>query len=100
MANEFFDKPRAGLFTWLLRGLLVVVVLVIGGYGGIRVNAWWAQRQADQTNLYATFAIIQYNLQQGRLLLPPELQPKPVAPPKPAEAPAVPPTPPAPAVKK
>lgn len=82
---------------WILALGLVVSLLVVGGLGaliGINGVGWWNQRKLDRMNMDASVLILQYNLQQGRLLMPPQLQqaavpPPAVAPPaapKPAEA--------------
>lgn len=63
-------------------GALVIGILLM--FGWLRYQHW----QQDETNFHAIALVIQYNVQQGRLVIPPELQTPPtVTLPKPPDVP-------------
>lgn len=79
-------------------GLYTLGLLMVFGLGAVvqnLVGGWWAQRKLDRANLDAVVLVLQYNLQKGRLEMPPQLAAAPTPPPaptttKPAEPPAEP----------
>ncbi len=81
---------------WARRGIVVsglLATLVAGAIINNLVGGWWAQRKLDRANIDTMVLIIQYNIQNGKLALPPQLQTPPPAaptpaPPAPAPAPA------------
>lgn len=71
---------------WALAAVIVVIlvgVMAIGAVAGIATRDWYKQRQADQDNLHAVVAVIQYNLQIGKIQLPPAPTPPPTPPAEP-----------------
>ena len=85
-ALMFGRLPR--WMRWLLMTLSVVAIFLLGVVAQGTIGAWWNQRKVDRQNLDALVLIIQHNVQNGRLQVPPQLQP---AAPVPVPAPTPPP---------
>lgn len=70
--------------------LVLILAMVVGMLLNGLIGGWWTQRKLDRANMDAMVLIVQYNLQQGKLLVPPQLvaQQQPAAPPATAPVPA------------
>lgn len=90
------NNPISRAKRWVRIGAVVAALLaaiVVGAILNGLLGGWWAQRKLDRVNMDALVLVIQYNLQQGKLALPPQLTanaPAPAAAPSPSPAPAAP----------
>lgn len=92
LINELNDGRMASLPRALRLAVWTFGLLLVFAAGIVAQNqlgGWWTQRKLDRINLDAMVVILQYNLQQGKLAMPPQLQ----AAPPPATVPAPAPTP-------
>lgn len=94
--EELLDKVNNPLTRarrwarWAMYISPLLVAMIVGMLLNALIGGWWTQRKLDRQNMDALVLIVQYNMQQGKLALPPQLMPAPPAPavaPKPAEAP-------------
>lgn len=95
--DRLLDDLNGVKVTGLRRALRLAAwtlgLILVFGAGVLAQNAlgsWWALRTQNQANINAAVIILQYNLQQGKLLMPPQLAAQPAAP---AVSPAAPATP-------
>lgn len=81
---------RVDWHRWMVLGyklMALLGILLLGAVLGVNLVGWWNQRTLDRANMNAAVLILQYNLQQGRLMMPPQLQSAPASVPAPAKAP-------------